>query len=132
MRIHQKQILIFCVVAFFLISCGFSTPSESDARAIFEKKYEKDIKDGTVKITKFKKVDGQSAEIAGVKLYGLKYEAEIEYPKGLHPECKNPAPTDFSCGFYYKFKEKGEKEKFSGEINFEKTENGWQVRDSRF
>lgn len=129
MQFNRKQILALFGVAFILIGCGFSTPSESDAKAVFEKKYEKEIKDGTVKVTKFKKVDGQSAEFAGVKLYQLKYEAEIEYPKGLHPECKNPSAGITPCGFYYSFKEIGGKENLTGEINFEKTEKGWQVRN---
>ncbi len=117
------------IVAFFMMilltSCGFSNPSESDARDVFEKKYEQEIKDGTIKINKFKKVDGQSAELAGVKFYTLKYEAEIEYPKGLNEQCRPPAP--WTCGLT-NFKEKGQKEELKGEVHFEKTENGWQTR----
>ena len=126
MKINQRRIAIVLSIAIFLINCGLSTPSESDARAIFEKKYEQEIKDGLVKVTKFKKVDGQSGELAGVKFYTFQYEAEIEYPKGLHPECENPGPGISACGFWIKFKAVGAKETSTGKIQFEKTENGWK------
>ena len=125
MRLEQK--LCFAAIAFavLLSSCDLSNPSLSEARTVFEKPHEKEIKDGIKRISKFTKVDGQSAEMFGVKLYAFKYEAEIEYPKGANPECKNPVGFQPSC-ISNKYREPGEKEKFSGEIKFEKTENGWQ------
>lgn len=128
MHIERREIFAFIILVIFIVNCGSSTPSESEARAIFEKQYENDIKNGIVKITKFKKVNGQSGEMMGVKFYSLKYEAEIEYPKGEHPECENPVGFQPSCGFYYHFKKIGEKDEVNGQFNFEKTENGWQVR----
>ena len=122
MRINRKQIIIFFAVMFFLMNCGSSAPPISDARAVFEKRYEREIKDGTMKVNDFKKVDGQSGEFMGVKLYSLKYEAEVVYPKGL--TCNYVSNL---CGWTGRTKGAGEKEILKGEVNFEKTENGWQV-----
>jgi hypothetical protein len=106
-----------------MLSCS-DTPSNADARAVFEKQWQKEIDNGVVKVTKFEKLDGVAGELMGVKLYTMKYEAEITWPKG----------NDIGCGQgpnsnpYYpcKVRDVGQKEKFNGRIEFQKTERGWQ------
>lgn len=121
---HKFTVVGFMILLFFT-ACGFTYPLESEAQLVLEKRYKNEIKDGTIKITKFRKIDGQSAELVGVKLYTLKYEAEIEYPKGLNPQCKDG--RDWGCGITLSFYEIGGKETVKGEVIFQKTENGWQV-----
>jgi hypothetical protein len=128
MKVKLHRVFTFVCIALILLGCGVSNPTESEARAILEKSYESSIKDGTVKIISFKKVDGQAREGGGVKFYLFSYEAELEYPKGRYLECENPANVwvKSSCMINgYEFKSVGAKEKVTGQINFERTEKGW-------
>lgn len=122
--------LIFSVLLFS--ACGGSVPSESEARAIFEKKYTKGLPDGAVKILEFKKVNGLAGERDGIKFYNMEYEAELEYPNGVNPECAGEYKFSWHCfelqtaGILRKAK--GEKEIIKNTLNFVKTENGWKAQ----
>jgi hypothetical protein len=96
-----------------MVACtGSSLPTEADARTVFENEMGLPSSDGIVRITYFRKVNGQSGEKSGVKFYRLYYEAELEYPKGLHT-------------MLVKY-DKGEKIKRKGIIRFKMTEKGWK------
>lgn len=99
-------------------ACAQSIPSEADGRAQFEAKREQWIKSGELVVVDFRKVDGKMMEIMGTKLYQLRYEATLEYPKGqtcsmiaLAAGCEKRAA--------------GERATVEGDISFEKTEKGW-------
>lgn len=119
----QLRIIAFIGMTILFTSCS-DGPSNAEARAIFEKQWQNEIDEGVVKVSRFDKVDGVAGELMGVKLYSLKYDAEITWPKG----------NDIGCGQgpnanpYYlcRSREIGQKEKFSGTIQFQKTEKGWQ------
>jgi len=134
MKKHRRMILAFGLLI-LLSGCGMFKPSEADARSEFEKKWKKQMEDGTVKITKFQKTDGQSAEIAGVEIYTLDYEAEIEFPKGLNPQCKDTSKFSWEClspQMMGEIRDIGEKQQFKDKIVFEKTEKGWRPTQRGF
>lgn len=124
LRVTIAPLVIFAMA--FLANCGGATPTVSQARSAFEEQHKAELQKGIMKINSFSKVDGQSGEFMGIKLYELKYEAEVEYPEGQHPQCRNP--NNPGCGILFSFKDIGEKEVLKGEIQFEQTERGWQVR----
>ena len=85
-----------------------SDPSEADARKVFENQREERLKDGLAEILTFKKVNAESQEILGVRLYIVEYEAEIRYPN------------------------KDQTEKVEGRITFKMTDKGWLGEDGKF
>lgn len=108
----------------------YRIPRNGTQKKEFEKKWAKGLSDGTIKATKFRKINGQSGEFAGVKFYSLEYEAEVEYPNGLNTECK---AAGFNWACYMKtVRDVGERQQFRETITFEKTENGWRATKSGF
>jgi hypothetical protein len=111
---------------------GSSVPTEANARTVFENQLGKVLKDGTVRIIYFRKVNGQSGDKAGIRFYILDYKAEIEYPNGQNTQCFTKS-AGWECAqmnvFHVKAHQKGEKIKRHGEITFEKTEKGWMGQD---
>lgn len=123
--------LFLLSIVLVLNGCMDGTPTESDGRKVFE-----DSIPSKSEIVSFKKTNGKKSEYGGAEYYTMYYEAEIIYPNGKNLECKKfrGAGRVANAGRYpdafYKcmmltIKEKGEKKGFEGEINFEKTENGW-------
>lgn len=130
----QRELLcvVFAIAAVLLTACGgSSTPSESDGRAVFENRLKQTLQNGTVKLVRFNKVNGQMGEETGIKFYKLQYEAEVEYPNGLNINCKDHvAGKRFSWDCYMKeVREKGERQVVKEEMIFEKTEKGWKAPD---
>lgn len=135
----------------FLPGCS-SQPKEALGRRGLELKLGLD-KSKKLKLTKFKKTDGQSAEMFGVKMYGMKYVAQIEVLeapqtqvipayRGVLPGAYRPAQTVFTASergepWGILFGEgaaqsaadlkKGALFDASGEMRFEKSEGGWTV-----
>jgi hypothetical protein len=122
MWIKLRVIAVLCV-GILLMSCD-NGPTVTDARAVFEKMWQKEISSGQVKVTRFDKVDGVAGELLGVPVYSMQYAAEITWPKGNDIGCgQGPlANPMYPC----KTRAIGQKEEFNGTIGFQKTENGWQ------
>lgn len=78
------SLLICNASAFCLYSC---TPTEDNAKAAFENLVKSSLGGAQFEIVRFKKTNGVLAELAGLKMYELSYEAEIILPNGAHPEC---------------------------------------------
>lgn len=123
---------IFFVIPFLMLTvyaCS-SMPSEADARKVFENSkinisgstifgtkmnYETEgfaekIKDGTIKIQSFRKVNGLLKEESGVKFYTIEYEAKIEFLRNDGKE------------------KKGDVKVIYGKIEFVKKEKGWEKK----
>jgi len=117
-----KNVLLGTIALFlvFLFSACSAKPSEADGKKAFEdgSYFRRDLKEGSVAIKGFKKVNGQTMEAFGVKLYKMEYEAEIEYLKEEGGFLFPP--------YIYK---KGDIRRVKGTIMFEQTEKGWKVRD---
>lgn len=102
------------------------TPTEKDGRKVLQEK-----EGDSCKILSFKKTNGKKEET----YYTMYYKSEVSYPEGLNTHCINASPVKnyneyFSCMRLRAndVKEKGEKLTLTGEIIFEKTENGWIVK----
>src|SRR5205085_5430492 len=100
-----------------LCACSSSSPSESDARQVLERK-----SGGHYKITSFRKTNGQSFETSGVKGYRLEYEADAECLKVNWNSPYPPLRDDFAGG--PQCTRVGEIHKMRGIISFQQTENG--------
>ena len=99
-----------------------------------------------ISLTQFKKTDGQSADPLGYEIYSLEYEAEIKFVEdclwsqghfGLRfatsPPRTNPDDLNdmgnylgYISGGPSNLMKKGERRKFTGAIEYEKTEKGWR------
>ena len=55
--------------------CGGSIPTERDG----ENALVREFTVAPIKVVRFRKTDGVSSEPGGIKMYEMKYEAEIEY-----------------------------------------------------
>jgi hypothetical protein len=83
-------------------------PTEADGRQVWTNIAKQSGEGDVVQLVDFKKTNGQMAEVNGVKVYTLYYEAREKYLKkwGL----KNP----------------GDIETVKSNYGFQRTENGWQ------
>ena len=86
-------------------------PTEADGRQVWTNIAKQSGEGDVVQLVDFKKTNGQMAEVNGVKVYTLYYEAREKYLKkwGL----KNP----------------GDIETVKSNYGFQRTENGWQGPD---
>jgi len=123
----RKFYLLFLFgVVLVLNGCMDGTPTEEDGRKVLQEK-----KGDSCKILSFKKTNGKKEET----YYTMYYESEVSYPEGLNAHCFNASilrdRDEYSSCLRLRasdVKEKGEKESLTGEIGFEKTENGWIVK----
>lgn len=107
------------LIVLSLTSCGLSMPSESDGKKALENRIKQDS--SVKQVTSFKKVNGQSSEVFGVKAYSMQYEAITEDVCSFQVGCHNyngPDPIN-----------KGDKwiAPLKGTIEFTKSENGWNA-----
>jgi hypothetical protein len=102
-RYSKIASMLLGAISLILISACSTDPSESDARKVFEDHWKDNIKNEEFKIISFKRGDAKIGEGFGMKIYIMKYEAEIKYLKGP---------------------QKGEIEKIKGEIIFRKAIGG--------
>jgi hypothetical protein len=100
-------VTVLMAVAGLALACGSSYPSESEARKVLEAQI---AKDSIFKIRSFTKTNGMGDD----KHYTVEFEAELE--------CLKQSDTLLRL----KLCEAGQVVKTSGEIKFEKTENGWR------
>ena len=91
--------------------CGSSVPTERLAEQVLRDSITE--AHANVNLVSVRKIDGQKADVFGVPLYTMKYEAEVEFTRdggswmGAHGK-------------------KGERAKVNGSLDFHKTEKGWQ------
>lgn len=145
-KMRARIFVSFVSTLWFILSLSGCTsyPSERDAKKAFETHIKikineqvidkKQIDDGVIEILSFRKVNAQSREESGVKIYVVEYEAEIKYPKGLNLKYKHCLDTSKFQGWEcysllwrgLMVRDKGQNEKLRDEIVFEKTEKGWR------
>lgn len=120
-------------IALFIVGC--SNPSMDDAQKALSQ-YLDSESGGQIKLSSFKKTDGQSSEVMGVKRYNLIYEAEITFVSdGIwksHMFWQPQLTFNFSKGGTTASgmnKEiavhSGDHFKIGGNIESQKSENGW-------
>jgi len=131
--------LLILLCAFALTACS-STPSASEAEAVLRSKIEKQSK-GLIKLVNFTKTNAQDAELMGVKVHAIEYQAEIEFaedcywgtPFGEGFEAIKGEPGPLNAWMYTGKKKgrKGERETITGTLRFQKTEKGWKGEDGK-
>jgi hypothetical protein len=138
---------LFCPVLLIICGCSVldSTPTIDRAKAEIEAVLAQESKPNNsicvvrngVRVADIHKVDGQSRESHGAKAYCLSYEGEFEFTQdGRVPPnasidvlyCSAPPPgSGYDQNAFMRKVRKGQREKFAGELMFQKTENGWRV-----
>lgn len=145
MKSNRAMSQVLLAIAFAVVlSAGCSrNPSEGDARKAVQDEINTRAK-SRIRLTSFYKSDGQEREGFGVKFYRLDYQAEVEFTEDcgwvttvyrteptfetVDPIPKNLSELDkvwYASGRRIEVK-KGQREKLSGSVEFEKTENGWR------
>lgn len=79
-------VILMIAVSVNLAGCLSSNPSESDAKEVVLGAYKKYIDSGDLVVENVKKTDGTEMEPSGVKMYGMKVDVTLKYPKGYN--CK--------------------------------------------
>jgi len=136
LRVLGWYFVFFSVL--MIVSACAKNPSETDARKVFENTIRTRFDNTVIEIVSFKKVNAQTREDSGVKIYVVEYAAEMRYPNGLNANMKHCLDTSrfqgWDCYMFMltdgRVRDKGQIEGVGGEIIFEKTEKGW--RDTRF
>lgn len=117
-----SAIIIIVLSTVFLSGCGSSLPSESDGRSVLENRMSggEGASRSAIRVANFRQTDGQEAEVNGVRIYRMWYEAGIEC-------LERPHPTDFFniCAG----RSTGDIVTRSGTLVFEEAERGWRGQD---
>jgi len=119
----MKNVVIWVVIITLvavMIGCS-SKPSMSEGRSILEKSLQ-----GIAKVVSFKKTGAQEGEVFGVKVYEIKYEAEIECLVDCYVNQMGIRKAEGIKVIGMELvKRQGERIAVKGDISFEKTEKGW-------
>jgi hypothetical protein len=127
--------LLTIVIAFTLIGCADSKPSEADARQKLERQIQEES-GGLIKLVSFRKTDGAGHGIMGKN--EVNYTAEIEFRDDLFwGGCKQSEGCNFHANSIApaqmagliltgQQQKKGDRFTFSGTLALEKTESGWR------
>jgi hypothetical protein len=134
---------LFCPVLLITCACAGSvfdsTPSVDPARASIEAQLAAQFRNqqdsgnsrcavpNGVLVANIHKTDGQALEVSGAKAYRIFYEGEFEFTT-------DGQVADFGLLVLFhcdsddlaREVRKGQRAKFTGSMQFEKTENGWQ------
>lgn len=141
-----KYLIAALCVAVILTGCS-SAPSASKGEQAIQDRISQES-EGRIRLTEFQKTNGQQGEVMGVKVYGLEFDAQIEFTE----DCKwitgmfgqqlsfrtSKAVAQKQSGFTWdKFRDaadnpgsivsKGQDIKVSGVVRFVKKEKGWTV-----
>jgi hypothetical protein len=137
------RILLTICIAVALAGCS-DTPSASNARAKLENQIQQQS-NGLIKLVSFEKTDGAMHEMMGMKAYEMSYTAEVEFLddclwsagnnftgwEGNFRAQRGQAPSGGALNAFFNASQglqpakKGDRFKFTGRMNFEKTERGW-------
>lgn len=130
--------VIWAPLLIVLASCGSSTPSDSQARKVVEASYQ-DLTQLGAKIIDFRKLNAESKEVFGQKVYEYTFLAAVEFPSGCAWK-RNPSMPSFievvrdtgkKSDEIYKYTSipKGTVGVRRGIITFRYTEQGWVSAD---
>ena len=112
------------LLAVSLCGCGGNgQPSEADGRKYFESNLRADDLHGTPHLLNFHKTNGLAAEVNGIKIYSLEYEAEVHYDE------LPPQPGGFTNRMQPAIPAETKTEK--GTVEFHNTEKGWVGPDNK-
>jgi hypothetical protein len=131
-----SAVILMVAASINLTGCFSSNPSESDAKEAVLKYYKKYIDSGDLVVESISKTDGQEMEFMGVKMYEMKVDVTLKFPKGYN--CKAGFDEPLFCSGKRSIGKvnfaivPGFSEKLSKKVNFEKSEKGWQHRPSVF
>ena len=108
--------LALTFAALLIIACAKSeaTPTEADA----QKEFEQRLQEGPHKLISFKKLDGASREELGIKKYCIEFAAETELTRDV--KVGDPGLPAVRTA------RKGGRTRFTGTVNFIRTENDWK------
>ena len=128
---------------------GSGLPTESDGKRAFQELLLKSAQN-RLKLLNFHKTNGQTSDYNGIPLYKMEYECEVEVTEDCYwgnytntsadsPDLKYFLAVQKERGLrdmessYLKSLQKGVvkkglRRKLSGEVNFEKAENGWRLQ----
>lgn len=145
------RISIVCMTLAFLLgvlsACSFK-PTEEDAKKAIENSYKSELEQKLLKINRVTKTNAQDANLAGVQIYNMEVDAELEYLMDV-AVCYMPAfigggmkmvpmskykkmgywqKFEFENGCSTKVHKVGEKETIKREIPFVKKEKGWEAQ----
>ena len=124
-----------------LVGCSASSPTEDAAKKVVQEDISKENQERLI-IVSFHKTDGQSSVVNGVPIYKMKFEGEVEVTVDCVGTLQSLRTTAEPMDTFITTPEgkkvivqrdtrdrlkKGARQKFSGEIWFEKTENGWKT-----
>ena len=130
---HEISWFILLIIGWAGLAGCSSSPAVSDARKVLENRINAQSK-GIIKLISFNKLYGDEIQTRGKTIYIMNYDGEIEfaadcYWKGqAHGFEVNTWILDLP-GLIHdvgKKRLKGARERISGSIRFEKTEEGWQ------
>jgi hypothetical protein len=117
------------MTAMLVVLAGCSrTPSVGAAREAFEDKWAGKIKGGAFEVRGFKRVDGESRDVFGVKLYTLQYEVEVKHGRDVVYRGTDRLLEGLADRFD-RSHSKGQIERVRGHVTFRRTEKGWRVEN---
>jgi|GEM_PF-2404762 len=136
---HRFGFVFLFVAAFLSSSCG-NSPRPSQGQKHIEELIAKNSR-GFIKLVDFRKTNGTVAELMGVKLYEMEFEADIEFANDCTWRTNFAAQEVQSSadGYWAQYAQslmqmagqrnaqKGERATITGKMQFEKKERGWFV-----
>lgn len=132
--------LFACVIAVMLPLAACSLPpSASNAHNALARQIQEESQ-GRIRLVNFSKTNGLEAETNGVKIYKFEYQAEIEFadecwwagqPGHFAADPVKASVWDALGHVLQRRMRKGQREKLSGTLEFEKTERGWRGPDGQ-
>jgi hypothetical protein len=125
--------LAYLSIPFIALSACSQRPSESQAKQVFEAQLARQLGATPYTIVSFEKTNGQDVNMMGVPMYRFFYSAQVSLPEGFRPECVQHGNqfAGFNCMMQFadptgiRPQERGAVMPRTGEIDFQKTENGW-------
>ena len=112
-------------------------PSERAGRQVFATIQKQKLGDTPFQIRSFRKTNGSTAEVFGMRVYVMEYSASVHYPKGLRPDCIRSGNSFAGWDCFYDQSQKGIRpqpvgstETLTGQLTFQRTERGWRGQDN--
>jgi hypothetical protein len=123
-----SAVIVIVAVSVNLAGCLSANPSESDGKDAVYTYYKKYIDSGDLIVENVKKTDGTEMDLMGVKMYEMKVDVALKFPKGYNCEAGEWVP--FCVGKRPIGKMNfaivpGFSETISTMVHFQKSEKGW-------